>query len=304
MAKRTVVGMALATVVLGLAAQACTLGSDTYITQKSEVSQKDGGASTATTTSATTTGGTCGTDDFETVDLGKLTACGGGKGHCYDKTKIAGASNYDACPDASQACIPDEFLEAAGQKLKTCKTILGTEGACFTTDPISKIAAMGGNALQKDVCDEGQRCVPCLDPMNGNAPSGFCDAQGAHKNACTGGAAAGAAPAAAAPGCCTTNGKSNGVCIADTAVPEAQRDMIGQEACATGNKCVPSSFVAGKPNRCSAGVWGNGVCMDQCFNNMMAMAGGIGFLEQDACASSEFCIPCLFVSGQGVPGCQ
>lgn len=301
MAKRTVVGMALATVVLGLAAQGCTLGSDTYITQKSEVSQKDGGASTATTTS-TTTGGTCGKDDFEKVDTATLTACGNGKGHCYDKTKV-GIGNLDACPDASQVCLPDELLKAGGDELESCTSLAGT-GVCFAIDPLTAITSKGGNALSQDICDAGQKCVPCNDPTQGGAPSGFCGPQGVHRNACTGAAAAADAPAAGAQACCTSNGKSNGICIQESAIPPAQQGMIGQESCATGSVCAPSSFVTNKPNRCSAGVWGNGVCMDQCFNNMMAIAGGIGFLEQDACASTEFCIPCLFVSGQGVPGCQ
>ena len=306
MAIRTVLGLALTSVLFVAGTQGCTLGSDTYITEKSaESTGKDGGGSTATTTSASTTASaTCGTDDFATVDLTKQTACGNGKGHCYDKTKMAGAANLDACADASQVCVPDEILKAAGQKLKTCKSILGTAGACFSIDAISQVASQGGSALGQDACDAGQKCVPCGDPRNNNAPTGFCDAVGAHTNACTASAATGDAGAApAAPGCCTTGGKSAGVCIASSAVPESQKDSVPTDTCSGDNKCVPAAFVAGTPTRCSA-LLGNGVCMDKCFSNIMSIAGGVGLLEQLNCGATELCIPCLAVSGQGVPGCQ
>jgi len=307
MAIRTVLGLAFTAVLFVAGTEGCTLGSDTYISETSaESTRKDAGSSTATTTSASTaTSATCGTDDWATVDLTKQTACGNGKGHCYDKTKMAGAANLDVCPDASQVCVPDEILKAAGQKLKTCNTILSTPGACIAIDAISQIASQGGSALGQDACDAGQKCVPCANPQNNNAPTGFCDAVGVHEKACTAGAAAATGTtAAAAPGCCTTNGKSNGVCIASTAVPESQRDQAPTDTCAGDNKCVPSAFVAGTPTTCNAGILGNGVCMDKCFNNMMSIAGGFGLLSKATCGATELCIPCIAVSGQGVPGCQ
>jgi hypothetical protein len=298
--------MMVGSLVLGFAAQACTLGSDTYITEKADLSAaKDGGTSTATTTSASASaGGTCGTDDFAKVDLTKQTACGNGKGHCYDKTKVGGSSNLDPCPDASQVCVPDEFLTAGGNKLKSCTTIIPSAGACFTIDAISKIASMGGSALGQDVCDPGQKCVPCTDPTNGGAPTGFCDPVGVHTNACSGGGAAATTGAAAAPGCCNVGGTSKGTCMASKVVPEGQQDLIGADTCSGDNKCIPNSFIQGKPSTCNAGIMGNGVCMDKCFSNMMSIAGGIGILSKESCADTEVCIPCLFMSGQNVPGCQ
>lgn len=94
------------------------------------------------------------------------------------------------------------------------------------------------------------------------------------------------------------------VCISETAVPEGQRDQTKQDVCTTGTECVPAAFVAGAPVKCSAGLLGSGVCMDKCFNDMMSIAGVVGILKSNACGSSELCIPCGLVSGQGVPGCQ
>ena len=50
--------------------------------------------------------------------------------------------------------------------------------------------------------------------------------------------------------------------------------------------------------------FGDGVCMDRCFDDMMSIAGGIGILGRSSCGATELCIPCDFVSGQGVPGCK
>ena len=148
----------------------------------------------------------------------------------------------------------------------------------------------------------------CVDPRTSGTPTPFCQPIGVHDKECGAGAASGGdggatKPPAAAP-CCTTKGKSNGVCIAETAVPEAQRNQTKQDVCVAGSKCVPAAFVAGTPVKCSGGLLGAGVCMDKCFNDMMSLAGDIGLLSAAGCGSTEVCVPCSFVSGQGVPGCK
>lgn len=305
------VGIALG--MLGIASQACTLGSDTYITTSTEKSKKDGGAddeSSAAAKSASAATGSCGTDDFAKPDLQKLTACGGGKGHCFDKTKTPNAQNFGACPDdASMVCVPDEILKAGGDELKTCTSILG-KSACVNVDlvPQFKEDPRAAQALNKDVCDAGQICVPCINPLEGNAPTGFCGPVGVHENACTGGAEAdtgapGTDPAAALPTCCVSGGKPKGVCLNESGIPEDMRDQVKADTCSGGNKCVPQAMVSNKPVKCTAGLLGDGVCMDKCFNDMMSMAGDFGFLGKANCDVNEVCVPCMF-AGDITPGCQ
>ncbi len=298
---------ALGTIVVGLVGSACTLASPTYITTQQAKESADGGSSTATTASASSSGTTasCKTDDFVEVDLSKLTACQDGKGHCYDKAKIAAGDMLTACDAAGEVCVPDEMLEAAGKPLKACTSIIG-DGACVTFDLIPRIKEEGGSALQQDTCDADQKCVPCVDPRNGNAPSGFCEPNGVHENACTAGTSAGGdAPKPELAGCCTTKGKSNGVCLPESGIPEAQKDSTIEDTCAEGDKCVPAALVKGTPTKCNGGrLMGKGICLDKCFSDMMSIAGTIGVLPQDACGDTEVCVPCRFLKDTGAPGCD
>ena len=291
---------------------ACTLASPTYISSSEAAVTDDGGAAAASSSgSATGTpsgdGGTatCSADDFVKPDLATLKPCGENKGHCYAKDKISYASALVPCADAAQVCVPDEILLANGQPLKTCTSVAGV-GGCVTGTLFPELIKQGGAFLKPDVCGASMLCVPCKDPSHGMAPTGFCEPNGPHKNACgtaAAGAADGGAATTSAP-CCTTNGKSNGVCLPEVAVPEAQRKYTKQDVCPSANKCVPAALVAGAPVTCSGGLFGPGVCMDKCFNDMMSIAGGIGILSKDKCGSTELCIPCGLVSGQGVPGCK
>ena len=94
------------------------------------------------------------------------------------------------------------------------------------------------------------------------------------------------------------------MCLAETAIPEDQRDSAPEDTCSAGNRCVPKAFVEGKPVKCNSGLLGSGVCLDTCFNEMMGFASMIGILGKDRCGDTEVCVPCTFVSDQGVPGCQ
>ena len=300
---------------------ACTVESPTYVTAQD--GSGDGGASTEVTTSTPTSngggggGGGASSPDggsapsscqsaYVAVDVSKLTACGNGAGHCYDPAKVDLGAGYAACPTAGQVCVPDEVLTADGNKLKSCTSIIGP-GGCITASLIPAIQQMGGSALKQDVCNAGQLCVPCVDPTHNNAPTGMCSAIGAHQDACSGGGSAGADAGPAAPPldkCCKSKNTSNGVCISSSAIPASQQDQAKQDTCKSGDKCVPAAFVSGMPVKCDGGLFGSGVCMDQCFNDMMGTAKSIGILSGKGCGSTEVCVPCGLVSGQGVPGCN
>jgi hypothetical protein len=214
-----------------------------------------------------------------------------------------------ACGDVNQACVADEIIKAGGAKLKSCTSIIGP-GGCITVALIPEIEKQGGSALSQDVCDPGQKCVPCTDPRDANAPTPFCQPIGVYNEPCTGGAAGGGAEAGAPPPppspCCTnpSTGRSNGVCLAASALPADKVSQMVDDTCAAGEKCAPASLVNNQPSRCYAGANGLGVCMDKCFNGLLELAGLFGVMSQDWCGPTELCMPCSFVQGQGVPGCQ
>ncbi len=249
---------------------------------------------------------TCATDDYVKADLSTLTACGNGKGHCYDKTKVDLAGGLSPCMDASQVCVPDDILESNGAKPKSCTSIVGA-GGCVTSGFFPALDMQGAGFLKQDVCDSGQLCVPCTDPTHGNAPTPFCSPIGVHKNACGGPnppPPGDAGPPAMLPACCDHAGaKSHGVCLPDSAIPAAQQSSTSQQECAAGNKCVPAALVDNKPVACDAGFLGTGICMDGCFDQMLSFAGDLGLLDGKGCDQNELCIPCSFVKGKGVPGC-
>jgi hypothetical protein len=53
-------------------------------------------------------------------------------------------------------------------------------------------------------------------------------------------------------------------------------------------------MVTGTTKTCDGGLkalGGPSVCIDKCFNRALGLAGDIGALAQDACGSTEFCVP-------------
>lgn len=296
-------GASFAVVMIAVAAQACTIASPVYVqpVEQNSTKKKDADAKT-TSDDAPASGATCGTDDFVKPDLATLTACGGGKGHCFDKTKTPMGDKLSPCPGSStDVCVPDNILEAGGGKIASCTSIIGP-GACATIDLIPEMKERGGSALQQDVCDAGQVCAPCVDPTNGNAKTGLCEAIGVHENACSGGSDSEAKTVPSTP-CCksASSGKDLGMCIAESGVPEAQRESTTQDTCAAGNKCVPAAMATGKPVMCNS-LFGTAVCVGACFNDMLAL-GGIIF-GSEGCDPEEICVPCGVMPGDvQVPGC-
>jgi len=237
---------------------ACSLGNPTYISTEEGNATSDGGTKQASTSdakgaaSATSTGAAggaaaCATDDYVKPDIGKLTACGNGKGHCFDRDKVDAASLFGACPDGKQVCVPDDVLASAGAKPKSCTSIVGP-GGCVTSALVPQLEAQGGSALKQDVCAEGQRCVPCNDPTNGDAPTPFVVQQTSF------GAGKKCVPAAFVEGKpvkCKSGLLGAGVCL-----DACFNDMLGaaggigvlsREGCGTTELCIPCSFIGEAP---------------------------------------------------------
>lgn len=293
---------------------ACTLASPTTIKMEPEGDDDDAKPKSAEAAVTSAPGGGGCSGKFAKPDVSKLTKCGAGKSHCYDKTKMPAeaAAGLNPCPNAAEVCVPDEILTAGGGALKTCNSIIG-KGACLQVTEMLVPPEFKSqlNMLTQDTCEAGMKCTPCVNPMKNNEANPLCGPQvGVSETACTGGAATGAAATAAAPSgpqelCCTTNGKSNGTCLPETAIPAANKGDVVADTCSAGKMCVPTALATGAPVKCTAGPFGMGgagVCMDQCFNSMLGIAGFV--FGNEGCGETETCVPCSLGKDKGLPGCN
>jgi hypothetical protein len=308
MSSRRVTGVGTALIAVVLFASACTLASPTYVTDDSSPNEADlaadAGKSTDSSAASTSAGGTC-AGTFAKVEVSTLTPCGNGKGHCYDKTKTPNPTAYIACPNANEICVPDTLFATPGGRAKSCSSIAGP-GACATLELVNVPEADKENSklLKPDICTGGDVCTPCIDPRN-QASTGACEPLGVFDRPCAGGSAsAPTTPAKPPEACCTTNGKSSGICLPADAIPPEQKGDTIQDTCSGGNQCVPAALANGTPVKCNAGLIGSGVCIDKCFSSLLSIGGTLGFLRGDGCSATEECVPCLFLKGKGAPGCQ
>lgn len=222
---------------------------------------------------------------FATPDMSKLKACGDGKGHCYAENKTA-LVGLPAC-EGGEVCVPDKVLALHGDKLKPCKFFIeGKPGVCMSM-LVGQVAEHKGQ-LKQDVCDDDERCIPCIDPTK-NADTHVCEAGGVYENACKGGAAD--MPIT----CC----HGAGVCLNKEAVPPEQRDKVTPQSCPGQKICAPAAAASGHPVSCNALGLG-GVCLDLCFATQLAPTARF---VRGGCQATEVCRPCAIGSGEGMPGC-
>jgi hypothetical protein len=266
--------------VVAVAGSACSVGETNYATITLPLREK-------------TETRTC-NSPFTKPDLGKLEPCEGGegwKGHCYDGEKIPlPPSMLPACKRAGDVCVSDKLLSAGGSKLKACTFFIGKKpGACVSM-LVSDIAE-NKKQLERDVCDEDERCAPCVHPVTGE-DTHLCEDVGVHDVACVGGTSDAEEPDT----CC----HGMGVCMKEDALPEGSREDMIHDTCSGGELCAPAAMAYGTPVKCDVlGI--SGVCLDLCFaaalrSSKPVMRGG--------CGPTEVCLPCIIGEGQGMPGCE
>lgn len=310
--------------VMGMSASmgACSLGEENIVNVK-EIAQTeatDGGVTA--TVGGGTTGSTCASSTFAKPDLSKLAACRPG-GHCYAKGAVPAKiqSALIPCEKPGEVCVPDEILLAGGTKIKQCtqpdnlKSYVGEGGGCVTLALLPELEQKAGAMLEQQQCDQGQVCVPCTDPRD-KSETPFCQPTGVFEGTCLdseavdGGPVGATASPAPEQACCTSNGKSSGVCTSDAILPENDKEAMPQDVCAKGNVCMPAAMLKGEGKACDSGIIGGpGVCLDRCFNTFLKIGGTLRVLQTDICAESELCVPCGILKSQmpkgvPVPGCQ
>lgn len=228
---------------------------------------------------------------FVVADLSKAEPCGAdGKSHCWPwaKTSIP-KDELEACGD-EMACIPDEILLAGGKKPKSCTFGASEAGACV---PLAiKQVRENAAALGKDVCEDDERCVPCIHPID-ETPTGVCEEAGVHEEDCVGGTG----EAGRVETCCY----GLGVCLDEGAVPGDSREDMSRETCSRGRLCAPAAMADGEPKRCEVFGGFDGVCLPLCF---AAMLRGAKPVLGGGCGAAEICLPCAVGKGQGMPGCE
>ena len=265
-------GLAVAACTIALAA--CSIGETTYETVTYPARKQPQAATICE-------------PPFAKPDLGKLEACMDGKGHCYDKTKVPMPDELEAC-DGDTVCVPNKVLAAAGSKLKSCTFLGGKPGACIEL-AVPRILQFK-DALQKDVCEDDERCVPCINPEDGS-PTPFCDDIGVYEEPCAAGGAAGATAT-----CC----HGAGVCMLAEVLDGDQRESLERDLCPEKRLCVPASQADGKPVKCEI-LGADGVCIDLCFADIIK---GAQIVMRSGCGPTEVCMPCAIGKTQGMLGCE
>lgn len=210
------------------------------------------------------------------------TSCNGGA-HCVPNDLVpADFSDRLAACDGASKCVPDEFIETAGNTIPaTCQSIAGFEGRCLSTC-LPEVAGQA-DLLPQSSCTANQKCVPCYDPLTG-------EATGACNLSCDPGPQSGPQQL---PACCG----NRGTCVPVEAAGD-NADQLGEDTCTGGLVCAPNDFLQPSftPQACETGavslLFGNdykpGVCLPDCLpavDNFL--------LGQDGCNDGYKCAPCL-----------
>lgn len=244
------------------------------------------------------------------------TACeckDGGSARCVPTESIPANFSKQLGTCDQGVCVPDSILKSAGAAPKTCKSIVG-EGRCMSLC-IPAVAAKKDvlDRGEGDICESDELCVPCLNPLEGNKPTGVCDIGKSSSTPSTSTTkkcgpkkpktsnSTGAGDASGASECpykgtpidvskfetCGDGGR----CVPPNLVPEAQKSRLS--ACDAG-LCAPEKSVAnaGKylPKTCESVGGAEGRCLSTVIKDVAAKKG---LLQQGTCDANELCAPCF-----------
>ncbi|MBR56680.1 MAG: hypothetical protein CMH54_01335 [Myxococcales bacterium] len=109
-------------------------------------------------------------------DAGQLAECCDlGPAKCVPMEFVPdGLQNQLATCGSNGGCVPQRIidsLKAGNYTPKVCTSLGGSEGACISTC-IPKVADFI-TFLPQDICEDDERCAPCIDPLTGE-DSGAC----------------------------------------------------------------------------------------------------------------------------------
>lgn len=223
------------------------------------------------------------------VTFGK---CCGNQGSCVPKSAVPTSDQSqlgrDTCTDANDLCAPDKLSEP-GYKPLACTSIGGSEGRCLASC-IPQVAEQASR-LERDVCDDGELCAPCTDPIKGTSTG-----------ACTRNGDAPTKPPFTFPTCCGNLGH----CVPQDILTSDQRALLGADSCSSGNLCAPDvlSSPTSKPPTCRAlgSTNAEGRCLPACLPSVAERAAN---LTQGTCTAGNLCAPCYDpIDGTDTQACR
>lgn len=191
-------------------------------------------------------------------------------------------------------CVPDRVVRAGSRYApRRCRSFGGVPGACVSL--CVPMVAEQADLLPRHVCDADERCAPCYDPSNNNAPTGACEAASACVDA--------GVPPPPPPVSCPYTGPPlldptalptcpcpGTRCMPASRVPSAQRARL---AACQGGYCVPEPYIRAAnnyvPRRCTAFGGLVGACVSRCVPMVAAQSS---ILSRDVCDDGELCAPC------------
>ncbi|MBX3228229.1 MAG: hypothetical protein KIT84_26610 [Labilithrix sp.] len=253
----------------------------------------------------------------EKIDPEKLTPCeckNGGKARCAPKDRLPETlvNQLDDCDGGAGSCVPDTVIASGGAPLGECKSA-GKSGRCLSlcvprvAENLKYLTRGDG-----DSCPEDERCIPCVDPLTGEA-TGICNIDSIEEGStvcrASGTAAAGSGidikpgekvtcPFSGTPGdpnrfpTCGTGGR----CLENALVPADIAKRLSSCPAAEGKPglCIPEIYVVEKgkhlPGKCSSFAGIEGRCFSMVFKDVQEQSD---VLAQDACKADERCLPCF-----------
>jgi len=243
-------------------------------------------------------GGNC--EGAPSIDLALLQACCqeiGGDAHCVPGSHVPnGVKELVGRCDNGGYCIPDPFILAGGGlEPVECLSVNGP-GVCQS----SCIPQVQENyaLLTQDICDVTERCVPCINPLDGQ-PTGACDlelecSEPPDGDDCPDGPHEGPPlinPQLLDP--CSSCATGGAHCLPADLISASLSGRLAACGADESTKCVPDEFIASAGSfaapTCRSVGGGEGRCLSRCLPEVLAEADR---LPQDSCAATHLCVPC------------
>lgn len=216
-----------------------------------------------------------------------------GGAHCLPAGAVPGVlqDRFALCAGGGY-CVPDPLIATGGvYEPPACTSLQGAEGVCLS-GCIPQVSEVWG-ILPQDGCDADERCVPCVNPLDGQ-PTGACEL----RYTCEGGFGSGTCPhtgpdlidPTTLPAC-----QPGAHCLPVMLVPEDLRDRLADcPAPDAGSKCVPDDFIRTGGNHvpatCASVAGAEGRCLSRALPEVQAQAA---LLPQATCDADELCVPCF-----------